>query len=90
MGVRCHPKNAKCLCVSCHEWWHSNPLLAAEWMKSIMGEQEYYKLLRMAKAVSKMTVFEKDFIRKEQSDYVKAVESGETKPVMFVEMFRKT
>ena len=55
-----------------------------------MGEQEYYKLLRMAKAVSKMTVFEKDFIRKEQGDYVKSVESGETKPVMFVEMFRKT
>lgn len=89
MGTRCDPKNAKALCNACHRWWHSFPLLAADWCESIMGEQEYFKLLRLAKTPSKMTTFEKDFIRKEQQDEIKLMKKGNSKLVSWSLSFRK-
>ena len=76
MGTRCDPRNAFGACNYCHRKWHSEPLLAAEWCQSVMGEQEYYKLLRLAKTPSKMSTFDKDYIRKEQKEAIKLMESG--------------
>ena len=88
MGTRCHQVNAKALCNACHRWWHSYPLLSSEWCQSVMGETEYVKLLRLAKTPSKMSVFDKDFIRKEQIELIKQMESGELVMKPWAKMFR--
>ena len=90
MGTRCDPRNGIGKCNYCHRRYHSFPLLSAEWIRSIMGENEYFKLLRLAKTPSKMSVFEKDYIRKEQQDLIKKMESGELIMDSWSEMFRKT
>ena len=89
MGTRCDPSNGKALCNTCHRWWHSYPLLAAEWCQGVMGENDYYKLLRLAKTSSMMKKFDKDFIRKEQQDAIKHMESGELVMTPWAKMFRK-
>jgi len=53
-----------------------------------MGEQEYYKLLRLAKTPSKMSTFDKDFIRDEQKTIIKQIESGEIVPVPWAKMWK--
>jgi len=55
-----------------------------------MGEREYVLLLRAANTATKMTTFDKDFIRREQVRLTKQFEKGEIQPVSFNEMFRKT
>ena len=88
-GIRCDPRNAKLLCSEHHREYHANPLKSAEWIQSIMGEQEYVKLLRLAKTSTKMTTFDKDFIRKEQQDAIKRMESGELVMTPWAKIFRK-
>ena len=89
MGTRCDPKNALGACSYCHRKWHASPLLSADWCESVMGEAEYVKLLRLAKTPSKMSVFDKDFIRKEQQELIKQMESGELFMKPWVKIFRK-
>lgn len=88
MGTRCDPRNAMGKCNYCHRKWHSFPLLAAEWCRSIMGENEYFKLLRLAKTPSKMSVFDKDFIRKEQQELIATMKKGEFPLKQWSKMFR--
>ena len=88
MGTRCDPKNAFGACNACHRWWHSFPLLAADWCQAVMGEKEYFKLLRLAKTPSKMSVFDKDYIRKEQQGLIKTMKGGEFPLKPWGKMFR--
>ena len=87
-GIRCDPRNAKLLCSEHHREYHANPLKSAEWVHAVMGETEYVKLLRLAKTPSKMSTFDKDYIRKEQQELIKQIESGEIVPVPWVKMWK--
>ena len=53
-----------------------------------MGEVEYVKLLRLAKTPSKMSTFDKDYIRKEQMELIKKMESGELVMTPWAKMFK--
>jgi len=77
MGTRCDPDNAKALCNTCHRWYHSNPLLSSEWVRAVIGDDAYYRLMRKAKTPTKMTVADKDFIRAEQKEQIKQMEKGD-------------
>jgi len=76
-GIRCDPENAKLLCSEHHRDYHSNPIESAEWIKSIIGEPAYDRLRLKANKPTKMTTFDKDFIRKEQQEWIKQMEMGE-------------
>lgn len=44
--LRWHPLNTKVLCMSCHRWWHDNPLDAAKWLdEKFPGRSDYLRLL---------------------------------------------
>lgn len=44
--LRWDERNAVCLCFRCHKTkWHSNPLLAAEWIRSVLGDDHCNDLL---------------------------------------------
>src|SRR5437588_10989177 len=39
--------NLKILCAGCHLfWWHKNPVLAGEWVKTAIGKVRYDRLLK--------------------------------------------
>lgn len=44
-SLRWDLQNGICLCFSCHNWWHYNPIEAAEWVKETIGEERYRYLL---------------------------------------------
>jgi len=87
-GTRCDPKNAKALCNHCHRWWHREIIEAAEWLKSIIGIGEYDRLRLKANKVCKMTKWDKDYIRDEQTKMIKGFEDGSIQPVAFNPVFR--
>ncbi len=76
MATRCDPDNAKALCNNCHRRWHSNPVDATEWLKGVIGEARYDRLRLKANKPTKMTQFDKDYIRKEQQEQIKQMEKG--------------
>ncbi|MEK6819014.1 MAG: HNH endonuclease [Nanoarchaeota archaeon] len=46
-NLRWDERNAMALCYKCHlTWWHKEPLEAAEWCKTIIGEEAYKSLLK--------------------------------------------
>ena len=79
-ALRCDPSNACLKCNSCHGWWHSNPIAAAEWLKSVIGELKYYDLMRRANTPTKFSQWEKDFQRSELQEQIKRMEAGEILP----------
>lgn len=38
VGLRWHPDNAKCLCFSCHKWWHESPVESGLWIRELFGD----------------------------------------------------
>ncbi len=88
MGIRCDPTNAKALCNICHRKWHSNPTEATEWLKGVIGEAAYDRLRLKASKPIKLTVFEKDLIRKRQMEDIKKMESGEIVIPCFNKIYR--
>ncbi len=76
MATRCDPDNAKALCNTCHRKWHSNPVDATEWLRGVIGVGRYDRLRLKANKPTKMTTFDKDFIRKEQQEWIKMLEAG--------------
>ena len=50
-GMSANPLNIKALCYDCHfNWWHKNPLQAAEWFKAKFPER-YKKLKQLSQKV---------------------------------------
>ena len=70
-ALRCDPDNACLKCNACHRWWHKNPVDAAEWLKSIIGEAAYELLRYKARQPQKFSTFSKDERRKEQQQQIK-------------------
>lgn len=46
-ALRWDPKNAVCLCPTCHRWWHANPAAALEWFVLTFGELRLSMLYRL-------------------------------------------
>lgn len=86
-GTRCDPDNACLKCNSCHRWWHSNPLLATDWLKSVIGQRAYECLMRKARKATKMKSWDKDYIRAEQVVLIKEMEKGIFKLQPFNKLF---
>lgn len=63
MSVRWDLKNAFCLCAGCHKyWWHQNPILAAEFTRKKLGEEEYDALNYRAETIKRWTLEEMQFL----------------------------
>lgn len=59
LAVRWDELNAKALCFRCHKiFWHGEPALAAEWLKTIRTPEELAELNRRANTVRQWTVSE--------------------------------
>ena len=52
-ALRHDTRNAKALCFRCHQWWHSSPVEARDWLESMIGEGNVDNLTRMANTVMK-------------------------------------
>ena len=48
--------NLLCLCASCHFWSHKNPILFAEFVKKLLGEEKYELLKEARKQITKYTI----------------------------------
>lgn len=76
-GTRYDPKNAKTMCFTHHRWWHENPPDAIEWLKSVIGQAEYDRLRFKANQVTKLSKWDKDYIRAEHQREIKRLQAGE-------------
>lgn len=48
--------NARALCPPCHDWWHANPLLAAEWIRHHLGPAGLDNLAAQVEATKKVNL----------------------------------
>ncbi len=88
MGVRCDPDNAKGLCNYCHRKWHSEPVMASQWLITVIGDAAYDRLCLKANKPTKMTVFDKDLIRRDQQEQIDAMNDGTLDVPCFNPRFR--
>jgi 5-methylcytosine-specific restriction endonuclease McrA len=58
LSVRWDLKNTFCLCTSCHSKFHDRPTELTEWVKKILGEDEYWALTRRANTPKNWTIEE--------------------------------
>lgn len=56
LAVRWDRLNAKCLCATCHRWWHQNPADAIVWLSTIRSEADMKELRRRAYSVKKWEI----------------------------------
>jgi len=54
--VRWHLGNILCLCAGCHFWNHKNPIEFTEWVKELLGEDNYQELRKLAKSGEKLSL----------------------------------
>ena len=50
--------NVFCLCAKCHWYFHQNPVIFAEWVKGMLGNQRYCFLKMLANEPRKWTMDE--------------------------------
>lgn len=55
LAVRYSLENCKCLCATCHRWWHQNPKDGVDWLKTVRTEGELERLKQAANSVKKWT-----------------------------------
>jgi len=86
--IRWDKNNAKCLCTSCHAWWHSNPTESGKWYENLVGEN--FLVLLREKRDNRMKVpklEEKDIAkhyRQELKELQEKRNSGQTGYIDFV------
>ena len=54
--VRWHLGNVLCLDAKCHFWAHLNPIEFTEWVKELLGEDNYQELRNLAKSKDKLSL----------------------------------
>lgn len=77
IATRYDDKNAKALCKICHIWWHANPVDAIEWVKLIIGSENYNALRIKANTICKITRDNKELIRRDLIERIKLMETSE-------------
>jgi len=50
--------NLLCICAGCHFFAHQNPLEFSEWVRALLGEDDYQELRRLAKSNDKLSLTE--------------------------------
>ena len=74
-NTRWHPLNALCLCRSCHSKVSDRPLIHAEFVKAIKGEDNYWRVMRLHNQVLKLPKSAEKDIAKHYRSELKRIES---------------
>ena len=61
-SIRWHPLGAVAHCFSCHMWFGSNPIEAAEWVRLYLGESKFDELRSLVQTICKTTQKDRDRI----------------------------
>ncbi len=80
--IRWAKENAKCLCSAHHRWWHENPVDAAKWYESLVGESHLALLREKRDSMIKVSKDEEKLIAKHYRSELRKLEQrrkdGET------------
>ena len=75
--IRWCKDNAMCKCSYCHQWWHSNPLDAASWFLSVVGQGFVDLLIEKRDSKVRVSKLEEVEIAAHYRAELKKLESGE-------------
>ena len=75
-AIRWCKENAMCKCNYCHRWWHQNPLDAAAWFVSLVGESFVDLLKEKRDSKLKVPKTEEPEIAKHYRAELKKLENG--------------
>ncbi len=86
--IRWAKENAKCLCSTCHRWWHENPTESGKWFLSIVGEAFMEKVREKRDLKIKVSKAEEKEIAKHYRNELKIIEAkraeGQTGYIDFI------
>ena len=72
--VRWAKDNAKCMCHTCHRWWHENPTESGQWFENLVGIDHMELLREKARACFKIPKTEEREIAKHYREQLKIIE----------------
>ena len=85
--IRWAAENAKCLCHSCHRWWHENPTDSGQWFENLVGEGYMERLREKRDSMMKVTKSDERDIARHYRLQLKNIEeriaAGEVPPIPF-------
>lgn len=86
--IRWCKENAKCLCTTCHRWWHENPADSGAWFESLVGEGFIDALREKRDSMVKVPKSEEKEIAKHCREQLAIIEQklldGEPTPIDWV------